>query len=735
MRSAWLFSIGLLVLGGCSAGDGSTVDNDDGQGPSTGSGDGGDASGPAGPSGPGGSPNGPASGTGGTGGAGGATSTGTAGATSTGTGGGPSTMPNCGDGNVDLGEECDGADLGGKTCESLGLGTGTLKCTMACKYDASGCAMQGKCGDTIVGPGEECDDGNAFPGDGCDQSCQFEGHPCGVRETPGTADEAVEACVCALDSYCCQTAWDTICVSEAMKDCGVKCGDPCAAHANPGSDDAQVTACVCQLDPNCCKNAWSAGCVALAKTDCSACAPPAVCGNGKIEPPEQCDDGNTKNGDGCSSMCLKENAVCGNGKLEGNEECDDGNTTAGDGCDAGCQFEGHACVPRQTPGVADETVEACVCALDSFCCQTAWDSICVNEAIKDCQVNCGDPCTAHNNPGSNDPQITQCVCALDSFCCNNKWDSLCVSKAKQSCGACPTPVCGNGKLEAGEQCDDGNTKNGDGCSASCMIETSVCGNSKIEAGEECDDGNTTAGDGCSASCQYEGHACVPRKTPGVDNEAVEACVCGLDPFCCNVAWDALCVQEAMGQCGVSCGDPCTAHANPGSSKPAVTDCVCAIDSYCCKTSWDTLCASEAANNCGACAICGNGITETGEECDDGNTTGGDGCSATCQFDGHACVPRKTPGVKEETTEACVCVTQNDPYCCNTAWDALCVNKAVQKCGVQCGDPCVVHSNVGSNDGFVTDCVCNGQFKDVFCCQTSWDSICVSEANSCGAMCF
>ncbi len=36
--------------------------------------------------------------------------------------------------------------------------------------------------------------------------------------------------------------------------------------------------------------------------------------------------------------------------------------------------------------------------------------------------------------------------------------------------AAPTVVCGNGVLENGEGCDDGNQANGDGCSASCTIE-------------------------------------------------------------------------------------------------------------------------------------------------------------------------------------------------------------------------------------------------------------------------
>jgi len=70
--------------------------------------------------------------------------------------------------------------------------------------------------------------------------------------------------------------------------------------------------------------------------------------------------------------------------------------------------------------------------------------------------------------------------------------------------SCLTPAgdCGNGVVEAGEQCDDGNLVAGDGCSASCRLE--VCGNGIRDAGEQCDDGNTVSGDGCSAGCRLEG---------------------------------------------------------------------------------------------------------------------------------------------------------------------------------------------------------------------------------------
>ncbi len=79
-------------------------------------------------------------------------------------------------------------------------------------------------------------------------------------------------------------------------------------------------------------------------------------------------------------------------------------------------------------------------------------------------------------------------------------------------------VCGNGVVELGEDCDDGNTNSGDGCSSTCNSEsgwscttpdggkstcTPNCGDGVLAGGEICDDGNTAAGDGCSPDCQVE----------------------------------------------------------------------------------------------------------------------------------------------------------------------------------------------------------------------------------------
>ena len=66
---------------------------------------------------------------------------------------------------------------------------------------------------------------------------------------------------------------------------------------------------------------------------------------------------------------------------------------------------------------------------------------------------------------------------------------------------CKDEVCGDDIQQAGEQCDDGNTDNGDGCDENCLSE--ICGDSVIATGEECDDGNTTNNDGCSSVCLNE----------------------------------------------------------------------------------------------------------------------------------------------------------------------------------------------------------------------------------------
>jgi len=58
----------------------------------------------------------------------------------------------CGDGLKNGDDGCDGTDLGGATCISLGFGGGTLRCTPSCSIDATGCATHG--GQTLPPTGQ-----------------------------------------------------------------------------------------------------------------------------------------------------------------------------------------------------------------------------------------------------------------------------------------------------------------------------------------------------------------------------------------------------------------------------------------------------------------------------------------------------------------------------------------------------------------------------------------------------
>lgn len=172
--------------------------------------------------------------------------------------------------------------------------------------------------------------------------------------------------------------------------------------------------------------------------------PRGVCGDTLLALEEECDDGNTAAGDGCSTACTLEAgwtcpdvglpcsaAVCGDGILAGFEECEraPGATENPVGCSATCTFEpGYDCDPQT------RTCNVVTCG----------DGI----------VQRGESC--EETAGAIDLPFDGCYeCIADPQCQN---------------GIC-TPTCGDGQRFAGEACDDGNLRDGDGCSATCTIET------------------------------------------------------------------------------------------------------------------------------------------------------------------------------------------------------------------------------------------------------------------------
>jgi cysteine-rich repeat protein len=149
---------------------------------------------------------------------------------------------------------------------------------------------------------------------------------------------------------------------------------------------------------------------------------PSVCGNGIVEPGEECDDGNTLATDACLPWCVK--AKCGDGYIETHaEQCDDGNTNDNDFCTSHCG----------PPGCGDGIVQTGEECDDG---NTDDTDACLSSCLK---ATCGD---GHVRAG-----VEQCDDGntIDDDDCSN---------------GCTLPVCGDGKKQGHEECDLG-PDNGD----------------------------------------------------------------------------------------------------------------------------------------------------------------------------------------------------------------------------------------------------------------------------------
>jgi trimeric autotransporter adhesin len=184
------------------------------------------------------------------------------------------------------------------------------------------------------------------------------------------------------------------------------------------------------------------------------------CGNGSVDPGEQCDDGNTSNGDTCDANCTTPG--CGNSIVDPGEECDDGNASDGDACETDCTL------PRCGNGITD-----------------------VGEECDDGNASNGDVC---------DTNCTRPRCGNSIVDPSEECDDGNTSSGDGCDSNCTTPRCGNGAVDASEECDDGNASNGDACEVDCTFPR--CGNGITDLGEECDDGNTSNGDACDINCTF-----------------------------------------------------------------------------------------------------------------------------------------------------------------------------------------------------------------------------------------
>jgi len=263
----------------------------------------------------------------------------------------------------------------------------------------------------------------------------------------------------------------------------------------------------------------------------------------------------------------------------------------------------------------------------------------------------------------NDSQVADPYVMQRHFLNNTKPTEQCddgndnpVDGAGDTCSPkCNTPVagqvCGNGVVEGDEECDDGGTVDGDNnCDHRCLIENGPCGNGVLDPGEECDDGNRLNGDDCDLDCKVEfayndsdycGDGAVNNGATG--NQLASGFPADLESAL-SVKFSSVAPNQgataAFCMIGATGADLPTSQA---SLQAKADDCLAFYQQNIAVCGNGVQNAGEACDDgntvdndgCDSnCTVtgCGNGILNPGEACDDGNLVSGDGCDASCQVE-------------------------------------------------------------------------------------------------------
>jgi cysteine-rich repeat protein len=512
--------------------------------------------------------------------------------------------PVCGDGLVNGSERCDTALAPGAT----GACPKECKATDPCKpsqLQGSGCDVQ--CVEHTIQ--------QTLPGDGCcpqganantDADCK-PGCGNGTIENGETCDPATS---CPTTASC---TTSNACLAPSLIGSASTCSAAC--KTTPIAD--------CQSGDHCCPS----GCTHALDGDCSI-----KCGDGVIDSAagETCEAGSSTP---CPTTCT-DNDACTDDMLTGSAA----------NCNALCTH-----VKISAPANGDK------------CCPVGANANTDSDCLPVCGNNVvekGELCDG-NCPASAADCNDSMACTTDSVtgsACARQCVHAPISVATSGDGCCPTganansdsdckPICPNNVVESGESCD-GN------CPASAA---------------DCDDNmacttDSVTGSACSRQCAHApisatvaGDGCGP---PNANNVTDRDCA----PKCPNnvVETGELC----DGNCPASAADcndnlPCTRDSVAGSACSRQ----CAHSAITGPANGDSCCpAGGNHNNDSDCpVVCGNSAIETGEVCDDGNTTSGDGCSSTCQLDDNL----STPGDDRAGYMACAGITCSPGSVCCT----------------------------------------------------------------------
>ncbi len=265
----------------------------------------------------------------------------------------------CGNNFTDTGEVCDGIDMGIASCESQGFIDGTLSCSADCKtYDTTLCqaADPGDCGNSVLDTGEICD-GTLLGGVDCTTFGYISG-PIACSSTCQSFD--TNGCVSPTE-LCGNSAIDSnevcdgsligsaTCVSLGFSSGDVSCSDDCKSF--------NVSACFVPAAWTCTDSLFGSG----------VCD----CGCGIADP--DCD------GAGCTTAgCTQDACVaCWTSSTSSTPcsgvsvwSCDPSFNGAGDGCDCGCTVPDPDCggLGCSTPGCIDTDC--------GYCWDTGGENLC-----------------------------------------------------------------------------------------------------------------------------------------------------------------------------------------------------------------------------------------------------------------------------------------------------------------------------------------------------------------------
>lgn len=272
-------------------------------------------------------------------------------------------------------------------------------------------------------------------------------------------------------------------------------------------------------------------------------------------------DGHDSGGDGHGKPKPNDEPWCGNGIVEGNEECDGKDLvyqTCGSlgydegllGCKKDCTFDKTKCDKYSCDNGKLDPSEVCDgsklggndCYSQGYAAGGTLKCApgCMSYDTSECESDC---CSPNDTPGCDDGSCKALICSFDSFCCENEWDEQCAYEAQLYCKTCGghPPVCGDGIAEAGEVCDK------DDLAYEDCYSQGFEGGGTLKCKKDCS--------GYDTSKCADNDCCVEHDGPGCQTDECESIVCAYDPFCCQVSWDSVCVQEAEKYCGVCGGKP------------------------------------------------------------------------------------------------------------------------------------------------------------------------------------